>query len=878
MHLPLLQRYQLPRALPVTTTLLPRVTSPSSRTLNLVRGLAAHEFFIFARDRLRQRADLERVVADLPVRGRPGQGEVAAAAVRLSCAAAVLTFPKRWSQLRLHFGVVIVFAWLVQAAMAFSQDLLSGKLSGFYSCGGEQAALTLTLDGEAGVFEFAYPSGATGSFAIRVTANMRTGTVYLTGQNWIYNPNNYSMISLQGTLSADRTQLRGQASRPCGDFAVSGPPLALANTQPAAPAGPGPDGAPPVPSSWESSVGCHGLKELRLTFRATGADGSNVDIRAMSEKDVTYTEMRGQMARDPSVLYGWLLRATPPAGPFSRTGLSMVVEPMVQPGALAVNIREPWCNRVRLLPASTRPAPAQSPSVPATLAHLLGAWDGVAYANREDKALPVSLTLRPSTAGVQDRPFDAELVIDGEAQASAGMGTVEWIEIRPLDRKPLAWSASIYPRLRDGGTRPLILGVLHDYNNLNLFLWKRPDAETSPLLDMCQTRFTSWIERSQKEWRAARDLKVDLYPSLRDYDLDQAAMVGSAEQSRAISDGSTINPAELVELCALTAKTLASLGDGTFLNSIIDGEKLRARRLAMAQYSDDSAAVLGTAGATSAPIDPERALLAEKTLRDGFATNPPMTTLAEIDALLRANLALIQASRPTALAEILKPAIAALEISAESSKAAKDADRAAFAKSRMAGLEPPVTLPSGMRAVVDAISAGQAPDLSKADIGFFAGLMDQSLTDCSLPRGATTMNLARLFSQGAALTLGSDFSSPYLGKMMGSQMAGMATVAAGSSFGKSLDCGDRWRQAFFDVLARAAGDRFETSSGRAPLFVRSCAVRLSVASCECLMREMDPFIPGLGGQNYSPSLLKQVFEMNPVNGPKIGFTCGIGSY
>lgn len=88
---------------------------------------------------------------------------------------------------------------------AFAAGAIDGSYEGWYYANQGQTGLTLTIDGEEGVFEFYNMPGRTnakdGSYTVKVTES--NGTVKITGVQWIERPSSYSFVTLSGTIDGD---------------------------------------------------------------------------------------------------------------------------------------------------------------------------------------------------------------------------------------------------------------------------------------------------------------------------------------------------------------------------------------------------------------------------------------------------------------------------------------------------------------------------------------------------------------------------------------------------------------------------------------------------------------------------------------------------
>lgn len=788
----------------------------------------------------------------------------------------------------------LVFAFLLfafKALPALAETGLNGNWTGTYSCNGKVAELTLKSAGTDGVFEFAYPDGTKGSFKVGIRTDAR-GRVNVRPVEWLDKPANFHMIGLSGSFSENGKVISGRATGGCNEFTISNPDavasgsdtLAEAATKDdeAKPSEPNPssDGArpensPPIPSSWEADLACHQLRSIRLTFQEPDADGYDVQVRVMEPKAVDYTVLRAKsspgrhnfgLSIDAELAAGGALRRNP---------LQLTTSPMIwPPNQLAVNIRNPNCGEARLRPAQDE-GKGQDTELPPELSALLGEWDGAAYYQRSDGAIPVSLSVRPSTSEVEDRYLEATMVLDGVTQPAAIFGDGVQVELVPLERSRTTYDAGIYTRLNDGGSGgDLITGVLRDSKPLRLFLWRRPEGVTVSLQERCDRLLTPWLEQGKASVVAARTLRVEFYPALAGYDIDQATAREAIVNAEELEVGGDLS--SFVMQCALTAPDARRLPGGGVLDGVIDADEMMKRRIAMADFGTKEAARLG-GGKVVAVSSVAETQAAEAELKAAIdrltAASDVAGLLASVDALTPQ----IAASRPTVAAELLQPVIRDLEALDGTAGKSAGQDRQNRARARMAGLAPP-TPDAGRGALIAAVSEGRKTTFSPDEIGFLGGMVAQSLESCGAPSGVTLLTLSGLLLQGGMLTMGTEYSNPDLMAMWGSQASGTGSYMDGSGVVKRLQCGDPWLAGFFDVLAMATEERHAAKGGRAALFVRSCALVHGGGSCSCLMGALEPLMPGIGKSAYDRSMIDRALNANPfVMGPTL-MQCGIGNY
>lgn len=789
-------------------------------------------------------------------------------------------------------GVLFALTLLVfTAPSARANSGLSGDWKGTYSCDGKVAELTLKGAGTEGIFEFVYPDGTKGSFKVGIRTDAK-GRVNVRPVEWLDQPANFRMIGLSGRFSDDGTVISGRATGGCKEFSISNPNAVASGSDTLAEAaikddeakpsesdtssdGARPENSPPIPSSWESDLGCHHLKSIRLTFQEPDADGYDVQVRVMEPKAVDYTVLRAKSSPGRHN-FGLSIEAEPAAGgPLRRNPLLLTTSPMIwPPNQLAVNIRNPNCGEARLRPAEDG-GKGQDTELPSGLLALVGDWDGAAYYKRSDKAIPVSLSVRPSTSDVKDRYLEATMVLDGIVQPSAILGDGEQVELVPLERSSTTYDAGIYTRLRDGGGGgELITGVLLDREPLRLFLWRRPEGVTASLQERCDKLLTPWLEQGKASVVAARKLRVEFYPALEGYDIDRATAREAIVSAQSLDVGSDLQ--SFVMHCALTADDVRRLPGGGVLDGIIDVEEMLKRRIAMADYGTDEAAKLSFGNVVVAsPIAETQAAESELKVAIG-----QLTAASDVAGLLTAVDALtpkIAASRPTVAAELLQPVIRELEMLDGAAGETAVADRQNRASARMAGLVPP-PLDAARGALIAAVSEGRKTTFSPDEIGFLGGMVAQSLESCGSPSGATLLSVSGLLLQGGMLTMGTEFSNPDLIEMWDSQASGTRSYMDGNTVVKQLNCGDPWLAGFFDVLAMATEERHAAKGGRAPLFVRSCALAHGGGSCSCLMGALEPLRPGVGKSEFDRSMIENAVNANPLTmGPAL-VRCGIGPY
>jgi hypothetical protein len=791
---------------------------------------------------------------------------------------------------RLAFALCVALVLGIPTA-SLSDTGLVGAWVGNYECNGQTATLKIKAAGPEGIFEFAYPDGTSGSFLVGIDVDDASGRVRVAPKSWIDRPKNFRMIGLNGDLSADGKTISGRSTGGCGAFTISNPlakprtvgagvkatPETAAPDEPKSSRGQARDksGDPPIPSAWAADLGCHGLKDIKITFQQPDSAGWDVLIEVLEAKAVQPTLLRARTSPGRHD-FGLTIEAEKsPQGRLNRRPLIVSVMPMTHPDLLMVNIRSPNCGKARLRPFLGTDAPQDS-TLPPELAALVGAWDGIAYEKKSDDAIAVALVVRPSAAGVKGRYLDADLYLDGRLQPSALMGQGERIGLLPLQPTSRTYEAGISSRLRDGGAAgALITGVLLNRQPMSMFLWRRPDGQTKSLRDQCNDVLGPWFARGKESVGASRTIRQEFYPALSGYDWEEA----TAREARASANGIEVSMpfASFVMQCSLATADLASLPGSGFLDGAISSDEMIKRRRAMADLGSLDGARIPSEQSETA--DPGRDMeIAEADLARGVAALPSQPSVAELLAAVDALAPLVSASRPTRALAILAPVISDLERLDGKTFETADLALETFARERMAGLPlPAATLPHRVD-LLSAIATGQRTTFLKDEIGFLGGMMARSNEKCGVPTGATLLALSSFVVQGTVLGLGTEFGNPDLGKGLQSQFSGAATFAEGAAFADTLSCADPWLSAFFDILARAGSERYQVTGARAPLFERSCSLAFSGASCACLHRALEPLQPGIGARLYNRSMLESVANASPVISAQILGTCRVNNY
>ncbi len=189
-------------------------------------------------------------------------------------------------------------------------------------------------------------------------------------------------------------------------------------------------------------------------------------------------------------------------------------------------------------------------------------------------------------------------------------------------------------------------------------------------------------------------------------------------------------------------------------------------------------------------------------------------------------------------------------------------------------------VPSAQRSALESVASNDVITLDRTNLPFFAGLGAVLSNRCQLPRNSSQRAELLTFSMSASTSIifGTDYSNPNLGEAMRSMAANSTLFSAGSEIASQLPCGSSLAENIADGILtslRASGQR--GSDGRSR-FVRSCTPRFNETTCNCLAQQGRSVIPDIHSKNYSPMVIEEIIERNPLLGLQIAFLCGISNY
>jgi hypothetical protein len=334
--------------------------------------------------------------------------------------------------------------------------------------------------------------------------------------------------------------------------------------------------------------------------------------------------------------------------------------------------------------------------------------------------------------------------------------------------------------------------------------------------------------------------------------------------------------ADLAE-CMLTAKEITP-AQGRFAGNFIDmGALFKQRSTLSRSFSPERASIETRASDISLSKLKVAAIAAEQEIVRVALEVEAANTLDAILSVLERNRASFQAARPQVLASRLTPVMTKLDVASSAQADARANERRTRAKTIMSGVSiPRERFPSARVALLGSVIGGAFSTPTRDEIGFLAGMFGESVDKCGKPDLKTRLMLTDLLRQGVTLGLGADYMGP-ISSSTSSIAAGALNFLEGSRFSESLGCQDPFVDAFFEALAATWSDRSQGADGRAPLYVRSCALDRSPTQCQCIMSAVEVIHPGISRQRYSRESITATIQRKPALVGQLG-SCGLSNY
>jgi hypothetical protein len=817
--------------------------------------------------------------------------------------------------------ILIIPAWKTHAA----SEKVSGTWTGTYVCNGSQANLVLEIDGDKGLFIFSYPDGSAGRYTLSIGYRPKSRSIKATPLEAVQMPPGYYMVGFSGAVSKNGDTISGRIQR-CGDFRVTRGSVAPGEALAASPAAPKdspqaradrrarPDGDLPRGAFEDGDANCQtGRMAVRVEFTAPDKDGYNATVSLRRKRFASFTQFRARADVGNRKII--VEAETKTDGPYANIAFDLVLNAGNRAnGPFKAVSEELQCYGIYLRPTENAAPGKQSPSVPPQYQSYVGNYDGAIYqgefmgvilqnVNQRVTAItPLSLEITPSQAGVADRIFDVDLVLQGKRYQYAlmrdtsiardGLALIPADTEEPYPRKgpvpyttAAAGSVDVLPKgeliaFPEGGPADWTARGRLQYSTVSpggsIALRRRTANQKSALASLCENSVKPVVAAMGSARNVARDLKIDFYPALNGLDTGRAAMIEAALSDRSVADAREFDIARLAFECSLTGNQVFAASDGTLSQDLFAPDMMsNALYELISWYSKAGVTVAYPPAKTLSATLREDNARAEAALAEMVRTAGAMTSTADILATVETALPQIRDARPSALSDKLGPLLARTADLASGERTAQSEARRAAASQRMAGIRIPDEATTSRRAaLLDAITSGTLPNLTADDKLFLSGMLSYSGKECGQPAADVRTKLLGLLLQGSQLLTGTDFNQEgSFGDALSRSLGRQASFADGAAFAQSLGCGSDYVSALYELLATGIWQ-----SERPSMLVRSCALDRPPGQCECIQMVAKQAFPDIANSRYSRSVIEQTIKKAPGIALQFTTTCGIVEY
>lgn len=547
-------------------------------------------------------------------------------------------------------------------------------------------------------------------------------------------------------------------------------------------------------------------------------------------------------------------------------------------GTMALRPMGVDCGDVKFARLEQRSGPA---SVPAELEALIGAWDG-AIIEKDGEVTAFTFVIGPTSTGFEGDVLQAEIVADGSergmfvlTQRREGEKKLAIAKLPGAGDNALRFDGSLDARIETDASRDYFVFYGGRFLPGTGFAVRRPaERGDRPLAALCNEVLEPMLDGQQEGRRIGRQLKTTFFPALAGYDPAAASM------NPVVPAGASFDLGELIFDCVATNKHVRGIGRLGLVASVLDTSKIIEAHFTIPRTGSGFRSVVNVvlkqqmqAGEYGAAHEAFVAGLGDPAAITSFGA-----LIDHLEGLARAKG--FNTIPPGVLNADLAPFARRINELEHEAAISASAEREAMARARMAGIARPGVLPAAWVPAFDSIAEGTKTYFDSADMAFFGGFVAAAIDQCSQPAPIDErLRLVRLFVQGVDQTLfGDSYATGTITEMM-QTIAGNALVYnQGAEVPKTIGCESPYLAAILANLADASDRRSVADSGRASLFVRSCANDRTAAQCGCMVEEMRSVIPDIDRREYNRDQLVFIIQGNPGVAMRIAGMCQVGDY
>jgi hypothetical protein len=529
-----------------------------------------------------------------------------------------------------------------------------------------------------------------------------------------------------------------------------------------------------------------------------------------------------------------------------------------------------------------RTTEATEPAViPAELQALVGAWDG-AIIEKDGEVTALTFEISPTSTGFTGDVLQAVIIADGEERGTfvlsaprEGETTLTISKLTGSAENGLRFDGTLKGKLETDASREYFTFYGGRFLPGTGYAVRRPaDRGDRPLAELCKEVLEPMLDGQQEGRRIGRQLKTTFFPALGDYDPAAAAMNPRLPVDASFDLGA------LIFDCVATNKHVRGISRLGLVASILDTRKVIEAHFTIPRSSTGFRDVVNVSlkqeMRTADYADAEAAFAAG--LGDPAAMTTFSALIGHIEQLSRVDG--FMSIPPSVLSAHLAPFASRIAELEQEAAIAVSAERQAQARARLAGIASPSELPPAWSEAFEEIAEGAKTYFDANDMAFFGGFVATAIDKCGQPVPVDQrLRLVRLFVQGIDQSLfGDSYATGTITDMLLSTASNTVTYSEGAALPTAIGCQSPYLAGILANLADASDRRSVADSGRASLFVRSCANDRSPSQCRCMVEEMRSVIPDIDLREYDREQLVFLINGNPAVALRMAGMCQVGDY
>lgn len=416
-------------------------------------------------------------------------------------------------------------------------------------------------------------------------------------------------------------------------------------------------------------------------------------------------------------------------------------------------------------------------------------------------------------------------------------------------------------------------------------------AKASDQKAFCSDVVESWLYSAQDKLSIATKLKEDLYPLLKNYDVQKAAGIAMFADSvikdyfglsRKQMNSKQLNALKSqVSACALLNSPNRS--DIRMYKPLFSQQSIYKVRKQVMHDSKKQVASLQLTKPFDQFISGQGKVLPSSSLSALFLGWDTLiknqSSLSTLESFIRDRASRLTQFDPREVKRTLIPISEQLRSARLAGHSKNNASKMnKYQKLLKSANIPYKKIDAPYRQILQSMANAQPVHFDASTMMFFGGLSSYFGEHCknSLSIGERTRVAQFIVSSTQRAAMGNNYSNKNVGESMRQQIAGQTILVTGLQSAKIMRCGAA--TPMLTLVADMVESNETNDEGGEPLFIRSCAPVHGSSKCKCLAKTGMAVFPDINHRRYSSRTIRQIIKRNPLIGLQIGMGCGISRY